>query len=289
MQFVQNVLARLAERFDPATLEEQVARVAGNLIVAVLTFMVFYLGAKLVDLVLPWVLEKLGVDQTSRTFATTLIRVAILTVGAVAALAELGINTPALVTSMGVAGLTIGFAARDALSNLVSGFFIFWDRPFVLGDLIDFEGGHGKVDRITLRATRVVTPDGKMVSIPNSVVLNNTVTSYTSFPHLRLDVPVTIGTGEDLGRVRRILTDVAAADPDYLTEPPPRMIVTDLGDYNVTVELRVWLANERIHQQKRPKLREAIFEALRTEGVDMPYETLSINPVEIRTTDPRRE
>ena len=285
MQFIRNVLGRLSTRFDPETMEAAVAELAGNLIVAGITFLAFYLVARALDWVVPRVLTKLGVNETTRSFVSTVTRLVLLTIGTVAALAEMGINTPALITSLGVAGLTIGFAARDALSNVVSGFFIFWDRPFVLGDLIDFDGGHGRVNKISLRATRVVTPDGRMISIPNSVVLNGPVTSYTNFPHLRIDVPVSVGVGEDLGRIRNILLDLTRSDPDYLGDPVPRVAVTRLGDYFVEIELRVWLDNERNHLLKRPELRERVFEALRDAGVQMPFETLAIEPIELRATE----
>jgi hypothetical protein len=65
--------------------------------------------------------------------------------------------------------------------------FIFWDRPFVLGDLIEVDGKYGRVEKITLRSTRVITVEGKMFTIPNAEVMNSTVASYTNFPHLRIE------------------------------------------------------------------------------------------------------
>ena len=248
-----------------------------------MTFLVFYLLARVVDRVLTRVLAQFSVDETTRSFAAAVMRFVLVAIGVVAALSELGINTTALLASMGVAGLTIGFAARDALSNLVSGFFIFWDRPFVLGDLVDFEDIHGRVDKITLRATRIVTPDGKMISVPNSLVLNGAVTSYTNTPHLRLEIPVGVGVEEDLGRVRRLLLEIPASDPDFLHDPAPSVVVTSLGDYFIQVELRAWIDNERLHLRKRPELRERVLDVLRRAGVHLPYETFSIDPVEIRS------
>ncbi len=104
---------------------------------------------------------------------------------------------------------------------MISGVFIFWDRPFVIGDLVEVDGHYGKVEDITMRSTRVVTPDGKMLAIPNSTIVNTTVASYTNFPHLRLDVGVTIGVNEDIGRVRPILLSAAGSDNDFLAEPAP--------------------------------------------------------------------
>lgn len=272
--FVSAIFDRLGETFNPEALGAGVASWAENLFFAALTFFVYYAIWRLIKLVIVPVLKKMDVDDTGRTFFQTVARVVILTLGAVAALAEVGINTASLIASLGVAGLTLGFAARDALSNIISGIFIFWDRPFVLGDLIEVDGKYGRVDRITLRSTRVVTVEGKMLAIPNSEVVNTTVASYTNFPHLRLDIPVTVGVEENLGRVRSTLLELVAGDEDYMTDPPPRVVVEALNDYNVQVSLRAWIHNERDHIQKRFELREAAFEALRSAGVDMPYETI---------------
>lgn len=70
-----------------------------------------------------------------------------------------------------------------------------------------------------------------------------------------------------------------------MEDPPPEVVVTELGDYNVTVELQVWLGDERTHGAKRPQLREAVFEALTAAGVDMPFETLRIEPLDVRVKE----
>ena len=272
--FLSAIRARLAESFDPSLLADSVAGWLENLLFAAITFLVYYGIWKLANTILTPVLKRLDVDDTGRSFFQTITKVLILTLGVVAALSELGINTGSLIASLGVAGLTIGFAARDALSNIISGVFIFWDRPFVLGDLIEVEGKYGRVDRITLRSTRVVTVDGKMLAIPNSEVVNSTVASYTNVPHLRIEISATVGVEEDLGRVREVLLSVVTADPDYMDDPAPEVVVSELNDYNVKVTLRAWLHDERKHIPKRFGLREAAFEALRDAGIDMPYETI---------------
>jgi small conductance mechanosensitive channel len=228
------------------------------------------------------VLRRSKVDSTTVSFVNTLLKFGLFTVGVVTALDTAGVETSAVLASLGVAGLTIGFAARDALSNIISGILIFLDRPFTIGDLVEVQGAYGRVEKITLRSTRVVTPDGKMLAIPNTAVINNTVASYTNVPHLRLDIPVTVGVAEDLGRVRNILLGLVADNPASLTEPAPRVHVTQLNDYNVAVELRAWLENEREHVEKRAELREFAFNALNRAGVAMPFETIQLAPFEAR-------
>ena len=183
---------------------------------------------------------------------------------------------------VGIAGLTIGFAARDALSNLISGILIFWDRPFVIGDLVEVGGQYGRVDKITLRSTRIVTVDGRMLAVPNTTIINSTVASYTNFPNIRLDIDVTVAVTENLDRVRSILIDLVKKDRDFMPDPPPLVVVKALNDYNVALQLRVWLAEERKHIAKSLELREKIFKELTAAGVDMPYETIQLAPFEAK-------
>jgi small conductance mechanosensitive channel len=229
------------------------------------------------------IVRKSKLDETTSRFLRTALKFAILALGAVQALSAAGINTGAVVASLGLAGLTIGFAARDALSNLISGILIFWDRPFVIGDLVEVEGRYGKVADITLRSTRVVTVDGKMLAVPNSTIINTTVTSYTNFPNLRIDVDVTVGVNEDLGKVRACLLGLVQSNPEYMEDPAPSVVVTALNDYNVALCLRAWISDEREHLRLRYALREQVFEALTAAGVEMPFETLQLSPVTVRS------
>ncbi len=275
--------ARLRELFSWEHISRYlVDQLLPDVVVGALVFAFFYLLWKAIDRIAALAMRKSDLDATARAFIQTIIKYAILTIGVIATLGEVGIDTTGMLTSLGVAGLTIGFAARDTLSNVISGIFIFWDRPFVVGDLVEVGGQYGRVSEITMRSTRVVTVDGRMLAVPNASIVNSTVASYTNFPHLRLDVALTIGVEEDLPRVRGILLDVIAGDDRYLTEPAPVAVVTTVNDYNVVVELRAWISDERAHIPMRLELREKMFEALRAAGVVMPYETFELRPVVVR-------
>lgn len=287
-QFLESLLSRLREYFDPETLGLLFAKSLINISIGLIGLMVFYLIWRVLSgVALPRLMRHF--DKTSAAFAETLMKYSIMSVGVLVALNAAGVQTTALLASLGVFGLTIGFAARDALSNIISGILIFLDRPFTIGDLVEIDGRYGRVDRITLRSTRIVTNDGKMLSVPNTEVINKTVISYTNFPHLRLDIAVTVAVTEDLDRVRKILLFLVQNTPEYMTEPSPRVVVTKINDYNVALELQAWLDDERQHVQKRFDLREEVFKALTTAGVEMPYETIQLAPHKVTVEMPARE
>lgn len=228
------------------------------------------------------VIRRAELDPTAANFIQTIIKFTLLTIGIVTALGKIGINTASILTSLGVAGLTIGFAAKDALSNMISGLFIFWDRPFVIGDLVEVGGEYGRVESITLRSTRVVTPDGRMLAVPNSTVVNTTVASYTNFPHLRLDIPFTVGVNENLDNVRKTALSICDGNDLLMDTPVREVVVTQLNDYNIALRLQVWIDDETRHIAIRNQLRELLFEALRHAQIDMPYETFALTPLEIK-------
>ncbi len=283
-QFIESLVTRLQSIFNPETMADQLAGWFLNIIVGILVFIAFYFLWRILRLVLKSTLRR-RVDETAFSFIETMAKFVLLTFGTVTALDAVGIKTSAVLASLGILGLTIGFAARDAPSNLISGILIFIDRPFVIGDLVEIEGVYGRVDRITLRSTRVVTSDGRMLAVPNTQVINKTVASYTNFPHLRLDVAVTIAVTENLERARQVLIGLVQNDAAYMKDPPPRVVVTQLNDYNVVLELQAWLDDERQHVQKRFELREKIFNALNAAGVVMPFETIQLTPLEFKTAN----
>jgi small conductance mechanosensitive channel len=281
---VNTLLDSLKQVFDPKRFGDWIAVNLPRLIVALVIVFAFYLLWRAIHSATSFVMRRAKLDATVTQFIHTILRYTVFAIGLVTALGHLGVDTTSVLTSLGVAGLTIGFAARDALSNIISGVFIFWDRPFVIGDLIEIGGAYGRVDTITMRSTRVVTPDGRMLAIPNSVVINSTVASYTNFPQLRLDVEVTVAVTENLARARRVLLDMIEGDELFVQEPAPEVVVKALNDYNVLLEVRVWISDERKHVAERFRLREAIFVTLTEAGVEMPYETFQLAPFELRST-----
>jgi small conductance mechanosensitive channel len=280
-EIFNEVAESLSKVFDPQSIGELLAQGIINLFIIVVIYAVFFLLWKSIYWILQPVFRKSRLDETTTIFANSIIKYAILIFGLITALDAVGIKTSAVLASLGIVGLTIGFAARDSLSNLISGVIIFLDRPFVIGDLVEVDGNYGKVDRITLRSTRIVTVDGKMLAVPNLDVVNKTVTSYTNFPHLRLSVRVTVGVNEDLDKVRAVLLSLVEDNPAYMKKPTPSVAVVELNDYNVLLELRVWIDDERDHIERRFRLREDVFNALNRAKVEMPFETIQLAPFSI--------
>lgn len=279
---------RLEDVLSVGRLTDWLSTAVLNLGLALCIFGLFYVAWRFVS---HFVMSRLHerIDRTTAAMLETAVKTVFLGIGMLIGLNAAGVQTAAVLTSIGVLSLTIGFALKDTLSNIISGFFIFVDRPFTIDDLVEIDGQYGRVEKITLRTTRIVTVDGRMLAVPNSSVMNKTVASYTNFPNLRIDIAVTVAVTEDLDHVREILLKLIQNNSDYLEEPPPRMVVVKLNDYNVALELQAWLKDERNHIQERFDLRERVFKALTSAGVEMPLETIQLAPSPIQVQPYRKE
>lgn len=285
---LQDIWNRLVAKFGPDRVADALAEFIPSLLTAAIILVGFIVLWKLLDHTFEAFRGRTTLDETLGLFAKTSIKYIVLAIGLLMALGEVGIDVTAIVASLGIAGLTIGFAARDTLSNLISGIFIFWDRPFVVGDLIEMNEFYGRVEDITLRSTRVVTVDGRMLAIPNTTIINSVVASYTNFPHVRIGVEVTFGVDEDLEHAREVFLNAVEQDKQFMGEPAPAMVVKALNDYNVEVEFRVWVKDEKSHVAERFRFREMLYARFQSEGLDMPYETIQLMPLQAKVAMEQR-
>ena len=273
---MNQILDRLYNTFSYESVTDKVLQILPNIILALLILFVFFIFWKIFKKTLVILFNKVNLDRTVRNLINNLTKSIIFILGIITALSQIGVNINAILASLGVAGLTLGFAAQDALSNIISGIFIFWDKPFVIGDLIEVNNHYGRVEEITMRSTRLITVDGKMLSIPNTEILNSTVASYTNFPNLRIDIEFTVASNENLRKIRDVLFQVVENNNDYLLPPSPKVVLDKMNDYNIELIFQVWIKNEKNHIDLRNNLREEVFNTLTQNDIEMPYETLSV-------------
>ncbi len=137
---------------------------------AILIFTGFWLIFRVTRLALVRILSRAGLDPALEGMLLNVYRFTLLTFGVIMAVNQLGINVGAALAGLGVVGLTIGFAAKDTLSNIMAGFLIFWDKPFHTDDWVTLDDNYGKVTEITMRTTRLLTWNNTVVIIPNETV-----------------------------------------------------------------------------------------------------------------------
>jgi len=146
-----------------------------------------------------------------------------------------------LATVAAAATLAIGFAMQNVIANFVAGIFIFTDKPFRIGDWIEWDGNSGIVEDISFRVTRVRTFDNELLTVPNSDLTDDVIKNPVAKNQLRLQVPFGIGYDDDIERANEIILEKAHAHPDILDDPAPSVRLTELGDSSVVLKSRVWI------------------------------------------------
>ena len=194
---------------------------------------------------------------------------------AVSVLKELGFSLAPLLGAAGILGIALGFASQTSVSNVISGFFLLGEEPFKVGDIIEVGDMRGIVLTIDMLSVKVRTFDNRMVRIPNETLVKSQFTNVTYFPIRRVDMPVGVAYKEDMGRVRRILLDVAKDNPNVLMEPEPQVIFQGYGTSSIDFKFAVWVRRESFYAL-RTEIAEDVKRRLDAEGVEIPFPHVSV-------------
>jgi len=206
--------------------------------------------------------------------ANMLLRKGIFYVGSIciiiSILYQLGYTLMAVLGAAGVAGIIIGFASQTSVSNIISGIFLISEQPFQVGDLIKVGDTKGVVLSIDLLSIKLRTFDNQLVRIPNENLIKNQVNNITRFPIRRLDIEIGVAYKEDVGRVQKVLKDIADKNPYCLDEPEPLILFKNFGDSGLEFLFAVWcMKNDFL--TLRQKIMQEIKERFDAEDIEIPF------------------
>ena len=253
-----------------ATVQYWVSAYAVRIIVAILIFIVGkWISRRLASLTAR-MLKKQDVDITLINFLDGLVYYSLLVMVIIAAAAQLGINTTSFLTIVGAAGLAVGLALKDSLSNFASGVMLILFRPFKVGDYVSAAGVSGSVQSISLFNTVMHTPDNQKIIVPNSSITGSVITNVTANPTRRIDLVVGIGYEDDIDKARAVLERILSEEKRILADPAPTIAVSELADSSVNFVFRPWV-NAGDYWPVRFALTERIKKEFDREGVSIPY------------------
>ena len=185
-----------------------------------------------------------------------------------------GIDMTAWLASAGVLGIVIGLAAKDSLSNVISGIFILGDTPYKIGDYIVLDTGErGEVTEIGLRSTRMLTRDDVELTIPNLIMGNTKIVNESGGPYqkFRIRIPVGVAYGSSIDDVKSILLEVAGANPLVCKEPEARVRFRRFGASSLDFELLCWVEHPAQRGLAVDELLTAVYSEFKRTGVEIPY------------------
>ena len=241
-----------------------------KIVAAVLVFIIGRWIAGKLSKLLSMVLEKNNVDVTLIGFLSNILYYTLLVVVLIAAAGQLGINTTSFLTIVGTAGLAVGLALKDSLSNFAAGVMLILFRPFKVGDVVEISGVTGKVESITIFTTVLNTPDNQKLIIPNGGITGGVIRNITANTTRRVDLVMGIGYADDIAKAKKIMSDIIAADDRILKDPATTIAVSELGDSSVNFVVRPWV-NTGDYWDVYFSLTEKIKLAFDQEGISIPF------------------
>ena len=250
--------------------------------VAVAAFfaLLFYGGWLIAARVLANAAHRAGIDRSLEQLLRNVLAVVLGALAVITVMDQFSVDVLGVITALGVVGIAVGFAAQDTLSNFIAGITLLIERPFRIGDWVEISGKVGRVERITLRTTRVITRDNVHSSIPNSMVASSEIANLSAGGPLRLAIPVGIAYKESAARAREALLPVLSAHRLVLQDPlhAPRVLVEELADSSVNLVLHAWIAPETIAAQPTvsAELLEGAKDALDAAGIEIPFPHLQL-------------
>lgn len=209
-------------------------------------------------------------DEAVANAIYSAVRVLIWLVAFLIILDLFGVNTASILTVLGAAGLAIGLAMKDSLSNIAAGLMLLVLRPYKIGDYVDCGTVSGTIKNMGLFSTTLETVDGLFVSAPNSVVFATPVKNYSRNPLRRADIVIGIAYGDSLPKAIEVMKELMEQTEKILKDQPREVLVSELADSSVQLNLRFWTKTEdywEVYWQVKGQLKPAIEAA----GLHIPF------------------
>jgi small conductance mechanosensitive channel len=265
---------------DPRVVGQAVMDWGGRIAGALLIFLI---GRVLMRGLTNWAtaaMRRVGMDDTLSRFLGNFLYIALLILLALTVFETLGVETLNFVAILVAAGLAVGLALKDSLSNFSSGVMLVFFRPFKVGDQIDAAGVSGVVESIGIFNVVLKTGDNRVINVPNSLIYGGTITNFNAESTRRVDLTISIGYDADIPQARSVIAGVVAAEARVLKQPAPEVAVQEISPAAVTIAVRAWVQTGD-YGGVRSDLLERTKRALDKYGLSIPVEQRRQAPAQL--------
>lgn len=229
-----------------------------DIIVIAVTLLGATLSIKWVTYLLKKTQDKWDVDVTLIQAAHEITKYSIYVIALIIILKELGYDLTAVVLSLGIFGIAIGFGARDTISNFISGLFILADKSIKVGDIVEISNQKGKVAKMGFRITTLITYDKRVIKVPNAIFSSSPYINYTASDLRRVDLNITLPNNIELDETLEALENMASQCQWTLKNPKPKVLVKELSDVGIKLTLNVWINDAwKVAESKSTLAKEA--------------------------------
>ncbi len=212
-------------------------------------------------------------DDKFLTFFRALANIIVVSIIIIILLGHFGIEPSALITTLGIGTLAVALAAKETLSDVISGFMILLDQPFAIGDRVALQDINtwGDVTEIGLRSTRILTRDNRMVTVPNSVIAKGLIVNYSDPSTVyRVETHIGIAYGTDVDHARQLMVSALAAEGWVMKNRPVEALLLEFGDSALVFRVRCWIEDYMETRRVIDKMNTSLYHALNREAIAIP-------------------
>lgn len=246
-----------------------------------LALLIFLIGRQLIKLarkIIRKSMERVHAETGAIQFVESFVKAALYVVLVFFIASFLGADAASIVALLGSAGVAIGLAVQGSLSNLAGGVLILLLKPFKVGDYIVENAGkqEGTVSEIQIFYTKLLTPDNRVIVLPNGALANNSLVNVTAAKFRRLDINIGISYDSDIRQAKEVLQKVLETDAATKKDMELRVFVNELAANSVDLGVRCWLENADYWEGKW-RITENCKYALDEAGITIPFPQLDVH------------
>lgn len=230
-----------------------------------------------------WVIKKLKllmdksrIDANLKPFTISLIDAILKVFVIVTVISILGIPTSSFLAVLASAGLAIGLAFQGSLSNIAGGVLLLTTKPISVGNFIETNGYSGTVQAIKILYTEIVTPDNKVIFIPNGSLANTSIVNYSIKGTRRVDMKFSVSYEANSSEVISVLKEVIKGQPLVLNEPEPFVRMSEHGENALIYTVRLWV-NSKDYWEVYFNVMEEVKKHFDERNISIPYKQVDVH------------
>lgn len=285
---IEKGLMKAIEDISTMSTEELLASMLDKLLIFGLkllaALLIYFVGIWIIRRIrkmLGTVFQRRQTDTAIASFVQSFASVALTIILIILVIGTLGIETTSLAALLAAGGVAIGMALSGTVQNFAGGIMLLIFKPFKAGDFIESQGVSGVVDEVNITATKIHTPDNKIIILPNGALSNAIINNYSQMQYRRVEWIVGLDYGCDSRKVKTILRDLLMEDDRILTTvqgapADPLIELSALADSSVQFVMRAWVKSEN-YWPVTYAINEAIYEELPAHGVNFPFQQMDIH------------
>lgn len=250
-----------------------------NVLFAIITLIVCLLVIRLMMKLVDKMLNRSKLDAQIRKYVHTGVKMVLYVIGALIVVDSLGIPITSLVALLSVASLGITLAIEDVLGNVAGGMVIMSSKPFAIGDFVEANGASGTVAEITLNHTKLTSPDGLSIMLPNQELASSKIINYTAMGYRRVSRVITASYDAPTEAVKKACMDALDATEYLITPEKNAVYLSDYKESSIEYTIFCWTDSSH-YWDVYFGLNENLRGAFAKHGVEMTYDHLNVHIVE---------